>query len=76
MIPSLRTLVLAVVAWLSTHAGAVEPASAFHAGTLAQIDGAVSLAISDGRCPGGVLWIERGRGIHTAGSRSAAGGLA
>ena len=60
MIPSLRTLVLAVVAWLSTHAGAVEPASAFHAGKLAQIDAAVSLAISDGRCPGGVLWIERG----------------
>lgn len=33
--------------------------AAFHSQKLAEIDAAVSLAINDGRCPGGVLWLER-----------------
>lgn len=34
---------------------------------LAEMDAAISLAISDGRCPGGVLWVERnGAAYHKA----------
>ncbi|MEQ1862560.1 MAG: exo-beta-N-acetylmuramidase NamZ domain-containing protein [Chthoniobacteraceae bacterium] len=43
-------------------AAADDPTRAFHADSLAQIDAAISLAISDGRCPGSVLWLER-RGV-------------
>ncbi len=55
--------------WCATFAGAVEPdpALVFHTEKLAQIDAAISLAISDGRCPGGVVWIERrGAAYHRA----------
>ncbi|MGV3531753.1 MAG: exo-beta-N-acetylmuramidase NamZ domain-containing protein [Chthoniobacteraceae bacterium] len=34
-------------------------AEVFHAGKLTEMDAAISLAISDGRLPGGVLWLER-----------------
>jgi uncharacterized protein YbbC (DUF1343 family)/CubicO group peptidase (beta-lactamase class C family) len=39
---------------------AEELAAVFHADKLTQIDSAISLAISDRRLPGGVVWIERG----------------
>ncbi len=46
----------------------------FHADKLQEIEAAVSLAISDGKCPGGVVWIERnGIAYHRAfGSRALA----
>ena len=41
--------------------------SVFHAEKVAEIEATISLAISDGRCPGGVLWLERnGRAYHHA----------
>ena len=70
MLPGiLRAAMVAMLIWLSTLASAAEPEPAltFHAGKLAQIDAAISLAISDGRCPGGVVWIERrGAAYHRA----------
>ncbi len=39
----------------------------FHADKLAAMDAAISLAIADGRCPGGVLWLEHdGVAYHRA----------
>ena len=57
---SLRPLpfLLASVAFALT-AHAAEIRDIFHASKLAEMDAAISLAISDGRCPGGVLWLER-----------------
>ena len=44
-----------------------DPTSVFHADKLAEIDSIISLAISDGHCPGGVVWIERnGVAYHKA----------
>src|SRR5258708_1955836 len=44
-----------------------DPTSVFHAEKLAEIDSIISLAISDGHCPGGVVWIERnGVAYHKA----------
>src|SRR4051794_29781868 len=46
---------------------AADATAVFHADKLAEIDAAISLAISDGFCPGGVLWIERkGVSYHKA----------
>ncbi len=50
---------LAVCALLAVRAPAAEIADTFHADKLAQMDAAITLAIADGRCPGGVLWLER-----------------
>ncbi len=61
--------VLLVAVWQPNFARAAEPdvARVFHAEKLAEIDAAISLAISDGRCPGGVLWLERrGAAYHRA----------
>ncbi|MDQ3624450.1 MAG: beta-lactamase family protein, partial [Verrucomicrobiota bacterium] len=41
-----------------------EAAAAFHADKLAEIDSLIALAIQDGRCPGGVLWIERQGAVY------------
>jgi uncharacterized protein YbbC (DUF1343 family)/CubicO group peptidase (beta-lactamase class C family) len=38
---------------------AAELLDVFHADKLAQMDAAITLAIADGHCPGGVLWLER-----------------
>jgi len=43
---------------------AAPPAALFHPGKLAEIDAAITLAIADGRCPGGVLWLERDGAVY------------
>ena len=63
--PSLRGFVVAVAAlWLGCPALARDVPTAFHATKLAEVDAIISLAISDGRCPGGVVWIERDGAAH------------
>jgi uncharacterized protein YbbC (DUF1343 family)/CubicO group peptidase (beta-lactamase class C family) len=56
LIPALALLVRAA-ALAAEHASAE---GAFFPDKLAEMDAAISLAISDGRTPGGVLWLERG----------------
>ena len=36
----------------------------FHPEKLAEMDSAILEAVSEGRCPGGVLWLERGDQVH------------
>src|SRR5690242_13643232 len=46
---------------------AQETPASFHEEKLREIDAAITLAIADGRCPGGVLWLERdGAACHRA----------
>lgn len=39
----------------------VPATAAFHADKLAEIDTAITTAIGEGKCPGGVFWLERGK---------------
>jgi uncharacterized protein YbbC (DUF1343 family)/CubicO group peptidase (beta-lactamase class C family) len=68
-----RLVVLSIIGccFLAT-AQAGELADTFFEDKLKEIDATVSLAISDGHCPGGVLWLERnGAAYHKAfGSRA------
>jgi uncharacterized protein YbbC (DUF1343 family)/CubicO group peptidase (beta-lactamase class C family) len=43
---------------------AADPDTTFHPDKLAQMDATITLAIADGRCPGGVLWVEREGAAH------------
>ena len=65
-----RAAGFAIVLLLFSAAFRVEAADvskAFAPDKLTEIDAAISLAISDGKCPGGVLWIERhGAAYHKA----------
>ncbi len=62
---TLRVPLLAITFTVRAHAA--EVFDTFHATKLEQMDAAISLAISDGRCPGGVLWLERdGAAYHKA----------
>jgi uncharacterized protein YbbC (DUF1343 family)/CubicO group peptidase (beta-lactamase class C family) len=74
-VSSIRAVAALAVAASLLIAPAVQSADAlstFHQKKLEEIDAAVSLAIADGRCPGGVLWIEhRGQNYSKAyGDRS------
>lgn len=57
---------------VSAQEAASPVAAVFHSEKLSEIDAAISLAVTEGRCPGGVLWLERqGTAYHKAyGSRS------
>lgn len=52
-------LPLLLVAVLSAHCLAQTVEEVFHPEKLAEMDAAISLSVSDGRLPGGVLWLER-----------------
>jgi len=52
-------LIAAAVLTLA-HAQSPPVETVFFPAKLAEMDAAISLAISEGRCPGGVLWVERG----------------
>ncbi len=62
---SCRIPLLAAACFLvAAHAWPAENGTAFHPDKLAQMDAAITLAIADGRCPGGVLWLERDGAVH------------
>jgi uncharacterized protein YbbC (DUF1343 family)/CubicO group peptidase (beta-lactamase class C family) len=67
-----RTCVVLACALALSRAEAGDVAQIFHTDKLNEIDATISLAISDGHCPGAVLWIERtGAAYHKAfGSRA------
>jgi uncharacterized protein YbbC (DUF1343 family)/CubicO group peptidase (beta-lactamase class C family) len=58
-----RVLLFALLAGLAPFSSA-QTARIFHPEKLAELDAAITLAIADGRCPGGVLWLERAGAVH------------
>ena len=56
----LKLLTLALVGFVASSASA-----AFRADKLAEMDSAITTAIGEGKCPGGVLWLERGAERYT-----------
>jgi uncharacterized protein YbbC (DUF1343 family)/CubicO group peptidase (beta-lactamase class C family) len=71
---AVRLIVVAIltVCWSGPLLLGAEVATVFFDDKLQEIDATISLAISDGHCPGGVLWLERnGAAYHKAfGSRA------
>ena len=57
---SLKLLTLALVGFV-----AISASAAFRADKLAEMDSAITTAIGEGKCPGGVLWLEHGDERYT-----------